>query len=186
MRSTIIRSTIAPRRSPVGAHRSSHHRTPHQPGRSHVGHASPPRPQPRRRLVRSRAPRVGPTHRRLPRTNRRRLPGLRISGRPTRTDSGDAGARRCDGGRSPRWRGARHQVDVRGLNDAGLATGSRFVQTVGDWRPYRWTPGSGFVRLVGICCGTAWGTDINNAGCGRTGADGNRRGSSRLRGRRPT
>jgi len=55
-------------------------------------------------------------------------------------------------------------VDVRGLNDAGQATGSRFVSTVGDWRPYRWTPGSGFVRLAGICCGTAWGTDINNVG----------------------
>ena len=55
-------------------------------------------------------------------------------------------------------------VDVRGLNDAGQATGSRFVSTVGDWRPYRWTPGSGFVRLIGICCGTAYGTDINNAG----------------------
>jgi probable HAF family extracellular repeat protein len=56
------------------------------------------------------------------------------------------------------------RVDVRGLNDAGQATGSRFVISVNDWRPYRWTPGSGFVRLVGICCGTAWGTDINNAG----------------------
>ena len=56
------------------------------------------------------------------------------------------------------------RVDVRGLNDAGQVTGSRFVETVGDWRPYRWTPGAGFVALAGICCGTAWGTDINNAG----------------------
>ncbi|HMC54698.1 MAG TPA: PxKF domain-containing protein [Gemmatimonadaceae bacterium] len=56
------------------------------------------------------------------------------------------------------------RADVRGLNDAGQATGSRFEETVGDWRPYRWTPGIGFVRLLGICCGTAWGADINNAG----------------------
>jgi probable HAF family extracellular repeat protein len=56
------------------------------------------------------------------------------------------------------------QVDVRGINDLGQATGSRFVISVNDWRPYRWTPGTGFVALTGICCGTAWGTDINNAG----------------------
>jgi probable HAF family extracellular repeat protein len=56
------------------------------------------------------------------------------------------------------------RADVRGINDAGQATGSRFEQTVGDWRPYRWTPGAGFVRLTGICCGMAWGADINNSG----------------------
>ena len=56
------------------------------------------------------------------------------------------------------------RADVRGLNDAGQATGSRFVVTVNDWRPYRWTPGTGFVALTGICCGTAWGADINNSG----------------------
>ena len=62
------------------------------------------------------------------------------------------------------------RVDVRGINDAGQATGSRFVITVNDWRPYRWTPGTGFVALTGLCCGTAWGNDINNAGVvvGRT------------------
>ena len=56
------------------------------------------------------------------------------------------------------------RADVRGLNDAGQATGSRFVVTVNDWRPYRWTPGTGFVALTGICCGVAWGADINNSG----------------------
>jgi len=56
------------------------------------------------------------------------------------------------------------RADVRGLNDAGQATGSRFVGTVNDWRPYRWTPGSGFVALSGLCCGLAWGADINNSG----------------------
>jgi len=56
------------------------------------------------------------------------------------------------------------RIDVRGLNDAGQATGSRFLITVNDWRPYRWTPGTGFETLSGICCGTAWGNDINSAG----------------------
>jgi probable HAF family extracellular repeat protein len=56
------------------------------------------------------------------------------------------------------------RIDVRGLNDAGQATGSRFLISVNDWRPYRWTPGTGFETLSGICCGTAWGNDINNAG----------------------
>jgi probable HAF family extracellular repeat protein len=54
------------------------------------------------------------------------------------------------------------QVDVRGLNDAGQATGSRFVSG-GDWRPYRWTPGTGF-QAIAVFPGTAWGSDINNAG----------------------
>jgi probable HAF family extracellular repeat protein len=56
------------------------------------------------------------------------------------------------------------RADVRGINDAGQVTGSRFVITVNDWRPYRWTPGTGFVALTGLCCGVAWGADINNSG----------------------
>ena len=56
------------------------------------------------------------------------------------------------------------RADVRGLNDAGQATGSRYLITVNDWRPYRWTPGAGFQALSGICCGTAWGNDINGTG----------------------
>ena len=71
------------------------------------------------------------------------------------------------------------RADVRGLNDAGQATGSRYISSVNDWRPYRWTPGTGFQALSGICCGTAWGADINAAGVvvGRTQAainEGNR------------
>ena len=62
------------------------------------------------------------------------------------------------------------RADVRGINDVGQATGSRFLSSVNDWRPYRWSPGTGFQVLSGICCGIAWGTDINNAGVvvGRT------------------
>ena len=56
------------------------------------------------------------------------------------------------------------RADVRGINDAGQVTGSRFLISVNDWRPYRWTPGTGFQALSGICCGTAWGNDINDAG----------------------
>jgi probable HAF family extracellular repeat protein len=55
------------------------------------------------------------------------------------------------------------RADVRGLNDLGQATGTRFVITVNDWRPYRWTPGTGFVA-ISVFPGTAWGNDINNAG----------------------
>ena len=56
------------------------------------------------------------------------------------------------------------RADVRGINDATQATGSRYLTIVNDWRPYRWTPGTGFEALSGICCGTAWGNDINDAG----------------------
>jgi probable HAF family extracellular repeat protein len=56
------------------------------------------------------------------------------------------------------------RADARGLNDAGQVTGSRYLILVNDWRPYRWSPGTGFQALSGICCGTAWGTDINDAG----------------------
>jgi probable HAF family extracellular repeat protein len=56
------------------------------------------------------------------------------------------------------------RADVRGINNAGQVTGSRYLTTVNDWRPYRWTPGTGFQALSGICCGTAWGNDINDAG----------------------
>src|SRR5215212_6870384 len=52
-----------------------------------------------------------------------------------------------------------------GLNDAGQVTGSEFglVTSDLDFMPFRWTPGSGAVRLVG-CCDTRWGNDINDAG----------------------
>ena len=71
------------------------------------------------------------------------------------------------------------RADVREINDAGQVTGSRYLISVNDWRPYRWTPGAGFEALSGICCGTAWGADINNSGVvvGRTQAainEGNR------------
>ena len=55
------------------------------------------------------------------------------------------------------------RVDVRGLNDAGQATGSRYTSFVNDWRPYRWTPGTGF-QAISVFPGTAWGNDINDAG----------------------
>lgn len=56
--------------------------------------------------------------------------------------------------------------DVAGLNNLGQTTGSvigldPFEQ---DFKPYRWTPNSIVVKLGGICCGTAWGSDINDAG----------------------
>jgi len=55
------------------------------------------------------------------------------------------------------------RVDVRGLNDVGQATGSRYTTSVNDWRPYRWAPGTGF-QPISVFPGTAWGNDINNAG----------------------
>ena len=55
--------------------------------------------------------------------------------------------------------------DARGLNDVGQVTGT-LLDLYGnpDAVPYRWTPGAGFVLLSGVCCGTAWGSDINNVG----------------------
>ena len=52
-----------------------------------------------------------------------------------------------------------------GLNDAGQVTGSDFglVTSDFDFKPFRWTPGSGAVKIVG-CCDTQWGNDINDAG----------------------
>jgi probable HAF family extracellular repeat protein len=52
-----------------------------------------------------------------------------------------------------------------GLNDAGQVTGSEFGLAASDldFLPFRWTPGSGAVKLVG-CCDTRWGNDINDAG----------------------
>ena len=52
-----------------------------------------------------------------------------------------------------------------GLNAVGQVTGSEFglVTSDLDFMPYRWTPGSGAVKLVG-CCDTRWGNDINDAG----------------------
>ncbi|HEV7991674.1 MAG TPA: PKD domain-containing protein [Gemmatimonadaceae bacterium] len=56
--------------------------------------------------------------------------------------------------------------DARALNDAGQVTGAalNLPPTTDDGRPYRWTPGSGAVQLGQLCCGTAWGADINSSG----------------------
>ncbi len=55
--------------------------------------------------------------------------------------------------------------DARGLNASGQVTGTErgLSPTSEDFKPYRWTPGSGAVRLIG-CCDTEWGEDINDAG----------------------
>src|SRR4051812_2492465 len=55
--------------------------------------------------------------------------------------------------------------DARGLNGSGQVTGA-ILDLYGnpDAKPYRWTPGAGYILLQGLCCGTAWGSDINNAG----------------------
>ena len=55
--------------------------------------------------------------------------------------------------------------DARAINNAGQATGASIRQTgPTDYRPYRWTPGAGTVRLTGVFGGTAYGNDINDAG----------------------
>jgi probable HAF family extracellular repeat protein len=55
--------------------------------------------------------------------------------------------------------------DARGLNASGQVTGALLdLYGVADAQPYRWTPGAGSVLLTGVCCGTAWGSDINDAG----------------------
>ncbi|MEO6527334.1 MAG: PKD domain-containing protein [Gemmatimonadaceae bacterium] len=56
--------------------------------------------------------------------------------------------------------------DARGLNNLGQVTGSaiKLPPSPDDFRPYRWTPGSGLQQLSSICCGTAFGSDINDAG----------------------
>jgi probable HAF family extracellular repeat protein len=56
--------------------------------------------------------------------------------------------------------------DARGLNSSGQVTGSGIDfggTTLLDYKPYRWTPGSNPVQLIG-CCGSEWGNDINDAG----------------------
>jgi probable HAF family extracellular repeat protein len=54
--------------------------------------------------------------------------------------------------------------DARGLNASGQITGAQFgLTSVGDFKPYRWTSGTGAEMLIG-CCGTEWGADINDAG----------------------
>ena len=53
--------------------------------------------------------------------------------------------------------------DARGLNASGQVAGAEFGMTsIGDFQPYRWTS-SGAAMLVG-CCGTAWGSDLNDGG----------------------
>ncbi|MDB4883772.1 MAG: domain containing protein [Gemmatimonadetes bacterium] len=56
--------------------------------------------------------------------------------------------------------------DARAINNAGHVTGAstKMTESENDYRPYRWAPGAGSVRLSGVCCGTAWGSDINDAG----------------------
>jgi probable HAF family extracellular repeat protein len=53
--------------------------------------------------------------------------------------------------------------DARGLNSSGQITGSVLPAPALDFKPYRYTPGSGAATLVG-CCDTQWGADINDAG----------------------
>lgn len=55
--------------------------------------------------------------------------------------------------------------DGRGLNASGQVTGAQVGLVFGavDFKPYRWTPGTGAVMLSG-CCDTEWGADINDAG----------------------
>jgi probable HAF family extracellular repeat protein len=54
--------------------------------------------------------------------------------------------------------------DARGLNASGQVTGAEYGLTlIDDFKPYRFTPGSGVVMLTG-CCNTQWGADINDAG----------------------
>ncbi|HEU4720086.1 MAG TPA: PKD domain-containing protein [Gemmatimonadaceae bacterium] len=55
--------------------------------------------------------------------------------------------------------------DARGLNASGQVTGAvKDLPTVTlDFKPYRYTPGSGVAPLAG-CCDTQWGADINDAG----------------------
>jgi probable HAF family extracellular repeat protein len=55
--------------------------------------------------------------------------------------------------------------DARGLNASGQVTGAEIglVSLVNDFKPYRWSSGSGAVMLTG-CCDTEWGADINDAG----------------------
>jgi probable HAF family extracellular repeat protein len=56
--------------------------------------------------------------------------------------------------------------DARALNDAGQVTGAAYnlPPTTDDGRPYRWSSATGAVQLGGVCCGTAWGADINASG----------------------
>ena len=55
--------------------------------------------------------------------------------------------------------------DARGLNASGQVTGALLdLYGVADAQAYRWTPGAGSLLLSGVCCGTAWGSDINDAG----------------------
>jgi probable HAF family extracellular repeat protein len=55
--------------------------------------------------------------------------------------------------------------DARGLNASGQVTGAEIglVSIIDDFKPYRWSSGSGAVMLTG-CCDTEWGADINDAG----------------------
>ncbi|MFL5619097.1 MAG: PKD domain-containing protein [Gemmatimonadaceae bacterium] len=61
--------------------------------------------------------------------------------------------------------GFKPRGDARGLNASGQVTGTEFglAPLSDDFKPYRWTPGSEAVRLIG-CCDTEWGEDINDAG----------------------
>lgn len=56
--------------------------------------------------------------------------------------------------------------DARALNSSAQVTGAAIglSPNAGDGRPYRWSPSSAAVQIVGTSIGTAWGVDINDAG----------------------
>ena len=57
------------------------------------------------------------------------------------------------------------RADIRGLNNLGQTTGgSDPGGRQNEFTPYRWTPESGFTRIIPLSASTAFGTDINDAG----------------------
>jgi len=56
--------------------------------------------------------------------------------------------------------------DARALNNSGQVTGTAIglVPRYDDYKPYRWTPGSGAVQIQGTLPDNAFGLEINDAG----------------------
>jgi probable HAF family extracellular repeat protein len=83
-------------------------------------------------------------------------------GKPVRTLTGGAGAPVLP--LRPDWDPQVIGVAI-GLNNTGQVTGSEsgLVSIDGDFKPFRWSAGTGTVKLVG-CCDTESGNDINDAG----------------------
>jgi len=55
--------------------------------------------------------------------------------------------------------------EARGLNEAGQVVGSGWVdQIADDAEAFRWSVSTGAQVIIGPCCGTKWGQDINSAG----------------------